>query len=66
MFCLQKLAARINGTILSKIISSFIIHTGTRHIFAGIDSTGFKLAHGSEYYAERAKLTRRKYTPNYR
>jgi hypothetical protein len=60
---LQKLAARINGTILAKItIASFIILTGTRHIFAGIDSTGFKLTHASEYYTERAKLTRRKYT----
>jgi hypothetical protein len=46
---LQKLAARINGTILVKIIiASFIILTGTRHIFAGIDSTGFKLTHASE------------------
>lgn len=60
---LQKLAARINGTILAKIISSFIILTGTRHIFAGIDSTGFKVTHASEYYyTERAKLRRRKYT----
>src|SRR6476660_4658278 len=60
---LQKLAARINGTILAKIIiASFIILTGTRHIFAGIDSTVFKLTHASEYYTERAKLRRRKYT----
>jgi Transposase DDE domain len=59
---LQKLAARINGTILAKIIASFIILTGTRHIFAGIDSTGFKLTHASEYYTKRAKLRRRKYT----
>ena len=44
------------------IIASFIILTGTRHIFAGIDSTGFKLTHASEYYTERAKLRRRKYT----
>ena len=57
---LQKLAARINGTILAKIIASFIILTGTRHIFAGIDSTGFKLTHASEYYTKRAKLRRRK------
>ena len=42
----KKLTARINGTILAKIIIvSFIILTGTRHIFAGIDSTGFKLTH---------------------
>ena len=61
---LQKIAAIINGTILAKIIiASFIILTGTRHIFAGIDSTGFKLTHASEYYyTERAKLRRRKYT----
>src|SRR6478736_7607553 len=60
---LQKLAARINGTILAKIIiASFIILTGTRYVFAGIDSTGFKLTQASEYYTERAKLRRRKYT----
>jgi hypothetical protein len=29
--------------LLGKIISSFILFTGTRHIFAGIDSTGFKI-----------------------
>ena len=60
---MQKLAARINGTILAKIIiASFIILTGTRYVFAGIDSTGFKLTQASEYYTERAKLRRRKYT----
>ena len=59
---LQKLAARINGTILAKIISSFIILTGTRNIFAGIDSTGFKVTHASEYYSWRSNLrSRRKY-----
>lgn len=57
---LQKLAARINGTILAKIISSFIILTGTRHIFAGIDSTGFKVTHASEYYSWRSNLRRRR------
>jgi hypothetical protein len=58
---LQKFADRINSTLLGKIISSFIILTGTRHIFAGIDSTGFKVTHASEYYTERANLRRRKY-----
>jgi hypothetical protein len=46
--------------LLGKIISSFILFTGTRHIFAGIDSTGFKITHASEYYTSRAKL-RKKY-----
>ena len=59
---LQKFAERINSTLLGKIISSFIILTGTRRIFAGIDSTGFKMTHASEYYTKRAKLRRRKYT----
>ena len=46
--------------MLGKIISSFILFTGTRYIFAGIDSTGFKITHASEYYTSRAKL-RKKY-----
>ena len=32
--------------MLGKIISSFIIFTNTRHIYAGIDSTGFKRTRG--------------------
>jgi hypothetical protein len=51
--------------LLEKIISSFIILTGTRHIFAGIDSSGFKVTHASQYYTERErerdKLRRKKY-----
>jgi hypothetical protein len=46
--------------ILGKIISSFILFTGTRHIFIGIDATEFKITHASEYYTNRAKL-RKKY-----
>ena len=57
---LQKFSDRINIMLLGKIISSFILFTGTRHVFAGIDSTGFKVTHASEYYTDRAKL-RKKY-----
>ncbi|MGC2598773.1 MAG: hypothetical protein WA395_11665 [Nitrososphaeraceae archaeon] len=39
---LQKFTDRINNSLLEKIISSFIVISGTKHIFAGIDSTGFK------------------------
>jgi hypothetical protein len=47
--------------LLEKIISSFIVISGTKHIFAGIDSTGFKITHhASQYYAERTEA-RRKY-----
>ncbi|HJT83954.1 MAG TPA: hypothetical protein VJ697_05685 [Nitrososphaeraceae archaeon] len=40
--------------MLGKIISSFILFTGTGHIFTGIDATGFKITHASEYYTSRA------------
>jgi hypothetical protein len=58
---LQKFTERISGTLLAKIISSFIILTKMRHLFVGIDSSGFKATHASQYYTERTKLRRRKY-----
>ena len=58
---LQKFAGRISNTLLEKIISSFIVISGTKHIFVGIDSTGFKMTHASQYYTERT-AARRKYT----
>jgi hypothetical protein len=57
---LQKFTDRINNALLEKIISSFIVISGTKHIFVGIDSTGFKMTHASQYYTERTGL-RRKY-----
>jgi hypothetical protein len=38
----------------------FIILTKIGQLFVGIDSSGFKATHASQYYTERAKL-RRKY-----
>ena len=59
---LQKFTERISGTLLSKIISSFIILTKIGQLFIGIDSSEFKAALASQYYTERARLTtRRKY-----
>ena len=58
---LQKFTERISGTILEKIISSFIIFTNIGQLFVGVDSSGFKATHASQYYTERAKLRRRKY-----
>jgi hypothetical protein len=57
---LQKFTDRINILMLGKIISSFILFTGTRHIFTGIDATGFKITHASEYYTIKTRL-RKKY-----
>ena len=58
---LQKFAARISGTILAKILSSFILLlTYINRLFIGIDSSGFKVSIASEYYTDQAKL-RKKY-----
>jgi hypothetical protein len=49
----QKFANRINNVMLGKIISLFVVLIGTRrHIFMGIDSTGFNITRRSQYYAE--------------
>jgi hypothetical protein len=56
---LQKFTERVNGTMLERIISSFIVLTNIRQIFVGVDSSGFKATHASQYYIERAKLKRR-------
>jgi hypothetical protein len=55
---LQKFTDRINNVLLEKIISSFIVISGTKHIFVGIDSTGFKITHASQYYTERTETRR--------
>jgi len=59
---LQKFTERISGTLLEKIISSSLIQILTKigRLFVGIDSSGFKATHASQYYTERIKL-RRKY-----
>jgi len=58
---LQKFAARINGTILAKILSSFILLLNyVNSLFIGIDSSGFKVSNASQYYTDQAKL-RKKY-----
>ena len=57
---LQKFTERISGTLLGKIISSFIILTKIGQLFIGIDSSGFKATHASQDDTERAKLTRRR------
>ena len=58
---LQKFSRRINGTPLDKIV--FLIHIiiNFKHqkIFAGIDSTGFKITHASQYYVERIGRSRK-------
>jgi len=42
---LQKFTDRIGGTILERIITSFICLTDIKQIFLGTDSSGFKPTH---------------------
>jgi len=57
---LQKFAARMSGTLLYKIISSFIMLTKIRRLFVGIDASGFKSSNASSYYTDRTGI-RKKY-----
>ena len=57
---LQKFTDRINIMIINKIISSCILFTNTNTVFAGIDSTGFKITNASSHYTSRINL-RKKY-----
>ena len=57
---LQKFAARMNGTLLYRIVSSFILLTKIRRLFVGIDASGFKPSNASSYYTDRAGI-RKKY-----
>jgi len=56
---LQKFTDRTGGTILDRIISSFILLTNVRQIFMGTDASGFKPTCASQYYTERAELRKR-------
>jgi len=58
---LQKFMDRITGTVLQRMISSLIalFLINVNHIFFGIDSSGFKSTHSSQYYTERAKLRKK-------
>ena len=58
---LQKFADRITGPVLERIISSLVLLTPVKHIFFGIDSSGFKPTNASHYYSERAKQRKRKW-----
>ena len=54
---LQKFAARVSGTILGRIISSFILLlSNIRRLFIAIDSSGFKLSNASQYYTDKVNL----------
>ena len=57
---LQKFTERVNGTMLERIISSFIVLTNIRQIFVGVDPSGFKATHASQYYTDRTELRRRR------
>ena len=57
---LQKFAARIDGNILYRIFSSFILLTKIRNLF-GVDASGFRSSNASSYYTDKIG-NRKKYT----
>jgi hypothetical protein len=62
---LQKFTERISGTLLSKIISSFIILTKIGQLFIGIDSSGFKAALAHNTIRKEQDLRQEENTSNH-
>jgi len=58
---LQKAAARLEGTILHKILSEFVLYKKVRRVLAGIDGTGFSYSTASSYYYTKRINLRRKF-----
>ena len=56
---LQKFSERITGTLLQRIISSFIILTKIGQLFIGIDSSGFKATHASQVLHRKSKTKKK-------
>jgi len=56
---LQKAAARLEGTILHKMLSEFVLYKKVRLVLAGIDGTGFSYSTASYYYTKRINLRRK-------
>ncbi len=57
---LQKFAARIDGNIPYRIISSFILFTKIRKLLVGIDAFGLRSSNASSFYTDRTEI-RKKY-----
>jgi hypothetical protein len=55
---LQKAAARLDGTIIHKMLLEFVLYKRVRLVLAGIDGTGFSYSTASYYYTKRIKLRR--------
>ena len=57
---LQKFASGINGTLMYRMASSFMLPTKIRKLFVGMDASGFRSSNASSYYTDR-KGIRKKY-----
>ena len=57
---LQKFASRINGTLMYRMASSFMLPTKIRKLFVGMNASGFRPSNASSYYTDRARI-RKKY-----
>jgi hypothetical protein len=56
---LQRFADRIAGAALERIVSPFILLSSVKHIFFGIDFSGFNPTNASHDYSERSKLRKK-------
>lgn len=57
---LQKAAQRLRGSIIERLVASFVQRTKSQRVRAGIDSTGLQPTRASAYYTRILKKDRKK------
>lgn len=55
---LQKAAARLENSLLHRMLQEFILYKRVRLVLAGIDGSGFSYSTASYYYTKRVQLRR--------
>ena len=57
---LQKAAQRVRGSLIERLVASFVQRTKSQRVRAGIDSTGLQPTRASSYYTRILKKDRKK------
>jgi len=57
---LQKASQRMRGSIIERLVASFVQNTKSRRVRAGIDSTGLQPTRASAYYTRIVKKDKKK------
>ena len=61
---LQEFASGINGTLLYRMASSFMLPAKIRKLFVGMDASGFRSGNAPSYHTDRARTRKKHVKPS--